>query len=389
MSFDVLTWQNFQKRTISLQDKIGEYMGSSFTQYPGVYTGFAVVAAIAAHVFLLLFPLLVLVALYNFYHVITADAVDRVLMVIWLTIGLLAAYISYGFVRVKIVPPAGLPLTKADAPELFRLIEQATNSFGRPEIHRVVVTGDYELDISKVPHWFLPVWSSNVLIVGLPVLLCHSPAHFACMVNRRVGQFSRRYNMVTNWLYQLRSTWPMYRFSIEMQKVDGVAPHSHFYSLFVRLYCFLTTVAARKEELNADSYAMEVYNDVVVCEMITADAVYRYYLQKNYWPAVEKIIAISPKTELNPYAKMTAAVNNKLAEQKIFEMLADLETQEPTWNDDVPSLRKRLANIGHVSPCMKLSEGDSAATIYLGGSAGNVTEEVGRRWLAAGADAMV
>lgn len=380
MSFYVLTWQNFQKRTMSLQDKIGEYTETSFNRYPGAYTGLAVLAAIAAHVFLLFFPVLVLVALNNLYQVITDETVDWVFLVIWLTIGLLAAYISYGLLRVKIVPPAGLPLTKAEAPELFRLIEQATSSFGRPAIQGVLITGDYELDIRKVPQWFLPVWTSNILVVGLPVLLCHTPEHFACMVNRRVGQFSRRYNLVTNWLYQLRSTWPMYHLSSTARNTGGAISRRPFYAIFVRLYCFLTTVTARKEELNADRYAMEVYNDEAVRAMVSADAIYRYYLQNKYWPAVEKVLALSSNTKLTPYAKMTAAVNSKLVGQTISEMLAELEEKDTTWRGDVPSLSKRLANIGHESPFMKVPEGDVAVACYLGESAGPVSEEMDRRW---------
>lgn len=383
MSFYVLTRQNFQKRTRSLQDRIGESIGPSFNHYPGVFTALAVLVAIAAHAFLLLFPVLALLALKNLYQVITANAVDWIFMTIWLAIGSLAAYITYGFMQVKIVPPAGLILTRDDAPELFWLIEQATDSFVRPGIDRVVITCDYELDIRKVPLWFLPVWSSNWLIVGLPVLLCHSPEHIACMVNRRVGQFSRRYNMVTNWLYQLRSIWPMYRLGSDVQRINDAVLQGRPFSIFSRLYCFLTIVTARQEELNADSYAMQVYNDEAVREMISADAVYRYYLQKNYWPAVEKILAISSKTGLTPYAKMPAAVKNKLDEQKISEILSDLEQEEPTWKDDVPSLRKRLLNIGHASPSMQVNESDSAAKFYLGESADTVTEEIDRRWLAA------
>ena len=383
MSLYVLTWQNFQKRTISLQHRLGEYIGLSFNRYPGVYTGLGIITAIAAHALLLLFPLLVLVALYNLYHVLTADAVDWVFLVIWLSIGLLAAYASYGFLRVKIVPPAGLPLTASDAPGLFEIIENATDNFVRPGIDRVLLTADYELDIRKVPRWFLPVWSSNVLIIGLPVMLCHSPEHFACMINRRVGQFSRRHNLVTNWLYQLRSIWPMYRLGAADREVEDAMPQNTLYRGFSHFYCFITTTTARKEELNADSYAMQVYPDEVVREMISADEFYRFYLLHNYWPAVGKILAISASTRLTPYQKMKEAVRNRLDEDKISTVLSTLQQAESGWQDSMPSLSKRLANIGHTSPSMAMPEGECAVDCCLGEAAGAVLEELDRRWLAA------
>jgi hypothetical protein len=381
MSFYVLTWQNFQKRTRPLQDRIGEITGVAFNQYPGVFTGLAIIAAITAYLFLLLFPVLVLTALYQLYHIISADAVDWIFMLIWLTIGLLSAYVSNGLVRVKIVPPAGLHLSKDSAPELFELIESASENFVRPDIDRVVITGDYELDIRKVPRWFLPVWSSNVLVIGLPVLLCHTPEHFACMVNRRIGQFSKRHNPVTNWVYQLRSIWPMYHLNFASRGNTAVIPHTSFYTFLLRLYCVMTTTTARKEELNADSYAMQVYHDEVVLEMISADELYRYYLQNNYWPAAEKIIAMSSNTKLTPYAKMQAAVRNRLKEDHIARILSALSGKEPMWKDQTPFLKNRLVNIGHSTPQMEQPEGDCAAAFYLGESGLELIEEFDRRWL--------
>jgi hypothetical protein len=203
------------------------------------------------------------------------------------------------------------------------------------------------------------------------------------MVARRVGQFSKRDNMVTNWLYQLRSIWPLYYSTLEKQRIAGTELPRWFYFVFTPLYCFVSTVAARKDELNADSYAMDIYNHEIVRGMISADTVYRYYLLHQYWPAAEKIYAISSDTIIAPHAKMTSAVRKRLSKEKIVELMSVLIETEPSWKDDLPSLKSRLANIGHESPHMSVPDGDAAAAFYLGKSVDTVTDEIDRRWLAA------
>ena len=383
MSFYRLHQEQASKTIRTLQDNICVYAGISFNRYPVFYMGLAVFAAIAAHVFVLVLPLLFFLALLEVYNAMITGVVDWLSVSIWLVVGAIAAFISYRCMHVKIAEPDGFTLTADNAPEMFRLIQQTGESFGRPAIHRVIVTGEYELDIRKVPKWVLPVWSSNVLVIGLPVLLCHTPEHFACMVTRRVGQFSKRDNMVTNWLYQLRSIWPLYYSTLEKQRIAGTELPRWFYFVFTPLYCFVSTVAARKDELNADSYAMDIYNHEIVRGMISADTVYRYYLLHQYWPAAEKIYAISSDTIIAPHAKMTSAVRKRLSKEKIAELMSVLIETEPSWKDDLPSLKSRLANIGHESPHMSVPDGDAAAAFYLGKSVDTVTDEIDRRWLAA------
>jgi len=382
MIFNSSILTRLSKTTGSLQ-YIGEYAALSYRRYPKFYTGLAVFAAITGYLFVLLFPLFILESMLQVYRGITSDSVDWQSVSIWLVVGAAAAFISYRVMQVKIVEPAGLTLSADSAPELFRLIQRVKESFGRPTIHRVAITGNYELDIRKSPRWFLPVWSSNVLVIGLPVMTCHTPEHLACLVTRRVGQFSKRNNMITNWLYQLRSIWPLYYSSFEASNIIGTELPRWFYFIFERLYCFVSTVAARNDELYADSYAMEIYNDEIVREMISADTLYRHYLQHHYWPAVDKILAISREKKIIPHAKMRSAVRNRLSNEKIAELLSGLNETEPSWNEGLPSLKSRLANIGHQSPYMSVPDADTAAEFYLGKSVASVTDEIDRRWLAA------
>lgn len=350
-------------------------------KYPRCYLGCATLFALFGYAFVLLFPILSLSGIVKIYQgLTTGSTIDWLNILLWLAISIITGFISYRYARFKPSAPAGLTLTEDNVPELFSTLEQIRTQFKRPSIHRIIITSDYELDIIKTPRWAIPVWSLNTLVIGLPVLQCMTVRQFECMLARRFGQFSKRTNLLTNWLYQLRAIWQQYRESYIRQKSLGTEPMKWFFSLYAPLYCSFSACAARRDELNADSYAMELYNDEVVREMITTDAVYRFYLKKRYWPAVHKIAELETKSSPTPHKKMAAAVHANLKGEKLHKLVDETFKATHEAHDPVPSLPKRIQNIGHDHPQMNDFEGPPAAVHYLGASMNGIIVVIDELW---------
>jgi len=229
--------------------------------------------------------------------------------------------------------------------------------------------------------WALPVWSTNTLVIGLPVMQCLSPEQFECMVARRIGQLSKRYNPVTNWLYQLPSVWQQYRVSYNQQKGIGIEPLKWFYSVYAPMYAMVSVYAARQDELNADTYAMELFNDKDVLEMITADALCRWYLHNQYWPAVAKIASIETKSLPAPHTKMSSAVRTIKNGEQLDKLIDNAYREQPLGSNAMPSLQDRISNIGHQKPRMKNDTIENAAMFYLGDSVKGVVDVIDKLWL--------
>jgi hypothetical protein len=272
-------------------------------------------------------------------------------------------------------------LSEEKTPELFKLAQRHTSYFKRPEIHRIVITANYEVDIVKTPMWALPVWSTNTMVIGLPVLQSLSKAQFECVVARRIGQFSKRYNPVTNWLYQLRAIWQQYRVIYSKQKSYGFEPLKWYFAAYAPLYTMVSLYAARLDELNADSYAMEVFNHEDVLEMITADALCRWYLQHQFWPAVYKIASVDKKSLPTPHKKMASAVQALKNGEKLDALIERIYKGKPQPGDTTPSLPDRMKNIGHDKPRMKNQTAGNAAEFYLGTSCKGVIDVIDKLWL--------
>lgn len=366
----------------SIKNKLYSFIQSAINKYPRTYLGFITVFAVIGFAYILLFPVLIIISLLNIHEALTFnDALDWKTAAVWLLITLIASLVTFRASKVKAGTPAGLSLTEEKAPELFKMVRQFSTHFKRPVIHKIVITGDYELDIVKTPKWPLPVWSTNTMVIGLPVLQSLAPKQFECMLARRIGQFSKRDNPLTNWLYQLRKIWQQYRLLYAKQKDFGIEPLKWFFAGYAPFYAATSVYAARRDELNADTYAMGLYNDEEVREMVTADAVCRAYIQNQYWPAVYKIAAIDKKSLPTPHSKMASAVHASLKGDRLSGLIEKAYEEQPSWNDPNPSLRDRIANIGHAKPRMEENTSGNAAIHYLGASMKSVITLIDKLWL--------
>lgn len=358
------------------------FVETLINKFPRFYLGCLTLLALFGYAFVLLFPLLVLAGLFNIYQALAVNEVTNWPSVLtWLAVIPVAALVSYRCTQVRLPPANGLSLADDKAPELFKLVQQHQNYFKRPVINRIVITENYELDIVKMPIWALPVWSTSTLVIGLPVLQSLSQNQFECVVARRIGQFSKRYNLLTNWLYQLRAIWQQYRVGYGQQNGLGIEPMRWYYAVYAPLYAKASRHAAWLDELNADTYAMEVYNDEEVLDMITADALCRWYLHNQFWPAVYKIAAIEKKSLAAPHAKMASAVHTIKNGERTDSLIDSVYKQSARSRDAMPSLRDRIKNIGHEKPQMEKDASENAAAYYLGNSVKGVIDVVDKLWL--------
>ena len=363
-------------------NKISQRIDALIVKFYRPYFVFICLLAILGYALVLLFPVLAISAISNIYTIlIESETIAWELLAIWFVVLILASLFSYRISQIKVTPLVGLTAVEEKLPEIFKLVQEYQDHFKRPVIHRIVITKRYELDIIKVPKFPLPVWSMNTLVIGLPVLLSHTPKQFECMVARRMGQFSKQSNPVTNWVYQLRSVWRQYSFAFSKCKHPDCYLLKWLYGVYASLYTSASIHAARKDELNADSSAMELFTHDDVCKMITADATYQWFLQEHYWPAIDKVAATKTKTPLTPYQNITNAIRTNFKEDKIKSFTDKVFQAEVKSKSPFPSLLQRLENVAHDAPLLVENTGDVAASKYLGDSQKSVVNLIDTLWL--------
>jgi hypothetical protein len=332
--------------------------------HPRAYLLLLTVLALVGYAWLLLFPWLVLASAMGIHHALFGgDAIAWMSLSSWLVTGAFAALVSYRLLGFRPELPGGEELENKDHPVLFKLAADQSRHYCSIGIDRIVLSGDFDLTIRKTPRFALPVWSTNTLVIGLPLMQILSESQFQCALARRVGQFSKRYNRLVNWLYQLREIWPQYCEQANLQGV-GYQPVAWFFCAYAPLYKMITVPAARMDELDADTYAMELFSDEQVLDTITTQMVCEHYLAERYWPVARKLEASDAKILDKLHTGMAAVLRAGLTRDTINEWLAKTLSAEEHYSDPVPSLALRVDNIGFDVARMSALTARSAAGVY-------------------------
>jgi Zn-dependent protease with chaperone function len=333
--------------------------------HPRSYLLIAILSAVAGYGYLLLFPWLVFAGASSVYAALFAEeAVAWGQVLSGLVVAALAALASYRIARFRPALPGGFSLDLAAAPKLWQLVMEQGVHYQPVRIDRLVLTGRVELDILKTPRSCLPTWSSTTLAIGLPLMQSLSALQLGVALARRLGQCSGRYNRLENWLYRLRTIWPLYG-THSAQPGFGYQPVRWFFAAYAPVYRALTLPIARREELAADSYAMELFSDEQVLDTITTEMVCRTYLAQRYWPIVREIEAREGPAIAGFHTAMARVLRAGLRDDKAGEWLERARSATPAWDDPVPALMTRIRHIGHSEPRMAGLTAESAAVTYL------------------------
>jgi hypothetical protein len=362
----------------SLRQRIGNGLASLAENYPRGYLLVATAVALAGYGWLLLFPWLVVAGASGGYSALTGQpAIAWNQLLIWSAVTAGATLVTYRIARFRPALPAGIALERNRAPALFNLVGELCRHYRGPAIERVVISGAFELEILKTPCRALPVWSVSTLVIGLPLIESLSSAQFRCVLARRLGQFSKRYNRLVNWLNQLRRIWPQYAIGSEAAG-PGFQPVRWFFSVFASFYDLVSLPAARLDELAADSYAMEVCSDEEVLEAITIETVCRLYLEEKYWPVYQRLTAAVRRAMPKPHTGMVCVLRAGLQGERGRLWFVKVTDGEPCRDDPMPSLAKRVENIGYLKPRMGEIAAVSAAVVYLGPTVEELDHALGR-----------
>ena len=354
-----LTWQQ------SLLQAIGIRIEALAERSPRAYLVLTTCLAITGFACLLLFPLLALMGLAGIYQAFThSPGIAWSALLAWLFVTVSGGLVTWRIIRFRPALPAGVVLERDQAPDIHGLVGDTTEQCAGPVVDRIILTGAYQLDIVRTPRTAMPLWSTRSLVIGLPLMQSLSSQQFGCLLARRLGQFSKRTNPLLNWLYELRDIWPCYHVPESVADV-GLLPMRWLFSVYAPLYTVVSTPAARLDELQADSYAMELYSDEEVLEAITTDTVHRLFLREKYWPVIRKLSAQGAAAVMKRNTGMTAVLRAGLKNGTIGQWIEKAISMEQQWNDPCPLLVRRLDNIGHAHARMNSQLSESAVEDYL------------------------
>jgi len=293
---------------------------------------------------------------------------------------------------VRIPPPEGVPVTRAEAPRLFGLVEELTSRLAAPRIHRVLLDGDFNAGVSQTPRLGPLGWHRNYLVIGLPLMQALTPEQFRAVLAHELGHLSGNHGRFSSRIYGVRQTWFRLLARLEAEGRWGSSVFTKFFNWYAPYFNAYSFVLARQHEYDADRASAEVTSPRTAAEALVNVDVQGSRLSEEYWPAVFKRAEEQREPERGAYLRMSAFLREAVPEAAGAGFLRRSLAQETGYADTHPSLAARLAALGVVGPDDAAAAAwaasrpaeplrESAAMRFLGAAHESFAERIEAEWL--------
>jgi Zn-dependent protease with chaperone function len=298
-----------------------------------------------AYIAMVLVVLLSLVALLVGFAFKAGKANYIIIKFGWILVVLAAVVIRS--LWVKQTPPAGLELTRADAPRLFDLIAELTAGLGAPRIHHVQMLDFFNAAVVQVPRFGFFGGYKNYLLLGLPDMQACSPAQFRATLAHELGHLSGNHGRFSGWVYRLRRTWGQLLQRLEAEGRWGSFIFTSFLNWYAPYFQAYSLVLARTHEYEADEAAARLTGAENVAEMLIDTRLKGSYLEEQYWPEVYRRAETEPRPVADVYANLSLTLREPLAQETVARGLQFALAQKTDSADTHPALADRLRALGY------------------------------------------
>ena len=362
----------------------GTYFFKLKKNYPKFSFSLSLIVAMIGILLLLMFPIIFVSLPSELYETIiqAKELKDWIDTGIQFFLIILAGAFSWAIYKLKFSLPTGLDVTKEKFPHLLKLIEELQEEFGKPKIDRIIIRDKYEIRVIKTPRTHMPFLNTRTLIIGLPVLQTMSPLYFRALLARRIGQLSTQHTPITTRLYFLNDIWEQFKITSKQSKNIFTKILSYFFQLYSPLYQIVLTPLLQEEELEADSYGMDLVNDRDMVECLVYEEVVTQFLNNKFWPKIYHMAKRTKTPEYMPYSQMTKVIKAGITDDEISETIQKALKVEESNPAPMPSLIARLNHLGHSKPLPPKRLSKTAAEYYLGSSLGKIIQLFDKRWVA-------
>ena len=333
---------------------------------PLSYLMFANLLAFVGYYFILFFPILFAICVYNTYVLFpytTGDESVATFTLLWLTLSLFFGHISYNVFTVNFGAIPGLKIKRKSTGVLYNLLDTIQQHYPAAKIKQIIISGNFELRVVKVPNIGIPLYCRRVLVVGLPLMLTLSPTEFNCLFTREIIQHSKTRVLSTAWLNQLRDVWSHYLTAPNPRSSIGHQLLLWFFGIYSPLYNAVSLPARLADELNTDRNALDLINSDELLGAFQASLRANIYLRKEFWP---RIISSDNGHDIpRPFSILSRAVKSVLLLTNSNDWLQQHYLREECALRQQPTLKQRMDNLGVSSVTLPPNLTQTAAEYYL------------------------
>ena len=368
-------------------DELVNRVESRYAGRPGVLRRVVVLLAALGYAGLLVWlGLVVLVSAGFFALTFWAEPEPAIACVI---LGLMVlfggGYAVLNALLVKVPLPEGHAVTRAEAPELFRMLQDLQTELRSQPFHKVLIEPDCNAGVVQVPRLGVLGWQRNYLLLGLPLMDALSPEQMRAVLAHEFTHLSREHGRLTHWLYRLRRSWQQIFDQISRPQPRGrvslrplVARLVQFFWPRFNAHAF---VLSRAHEYEADAVSARLTSAQNAGSALLRFNVVLSQLEEQVWPEIFRLANDSPEPPDNVFERLREAIRCGFTAEDGARWMAERLKMASTNSDTHPCLNERLQAL-KVSPETSLSPLEqSAADVLLGNALPGVRAGVQKLWV--------
>lgn len=280
---------------------------------------------------------------------------------------------------VSVPPPEGTEVRRADAPELFALIDDLRRRLEAPRFHHVLINEVFNAGVVQAPRLGAFGWYRNYLLIGLPLMKSLTVEQFKAVLAHEFGHLSRGHGRVSNWIYRQRLRWVRLMAALEESESRGAFLFKPFLQRYAPYFNAYSFPLARANEYEADAAAARVTSPGAAAAALTGVSVIGRYLSERFWPGLYKQAEVSPRPAFAPFASMAIDTEGTLDHASARTWLEQALAEKTGLDDTHPSLADRLAAIGESARLTPPGPGEAADRL-LGGALRSIVDHFDARW---------
>jgi len=271
--------------------------------------------------------------------------------------------------------PKGIPLQRADVPELFALIEELRAGLAAPPVDEVLLTWDEDAACQQRVRFgpFGP--TRRYVLVGMPALLSVTSEELRAILAHELGHLSTSNGRAGAWVYGVRETWSRLVGDLHERRSLSRGIFTQIFGWYMSYFGRYSFVLARQQEINADRAAAarcgpEVFGDALVRLGILRHALAR---QSGLAFGMASLSSLAPVAQTRVFVR--AVSDSRQTERDLRAALA--ETHDLA--DVHPPLAARLVALG-VEPRTPPHAATAAGERYFGARLDQLGSKIDELW---------
>lgn len=278
--------------------------------------------------------------------------------------------------------PTGRPLTRAEAPKLFDVLDKLRDKLKGPPIHQVLLDDDYNAAICQHARFGIFGGHTNYLIVGLPFLIGSTPKEMLSVIAHEYGHLCGSHGKAAAWVYRQRQV-----FVGLYEKIEGGAGEDIVSTVlaaalqrFFPYYSAYTFVLSRQQEYEADRTAADMAGSTHSGQGLVRARLLGRWLAHEFWPRLYANADRLEQPPFLPYSAMRVAFKASYADWATKEALDAAWAERSDVDDTHPCLRDRLEAINAQPALPPVVDVPALDVLLASGTSKQLVAEFDEQW---------